>query len=236
LIKKHAGKPCRLEVKRGGRKVSITAVPASNPANGAGILGVMLAPSAVTVYQVQRPGPPPWRLVVQICRQIFRTVGALVHSRQTGVGVGQLSGPPGILAMLAIELKTDYRLALKFMVLLNLSLAMVNLLPLPVLDGGHIALAVFEKIRRRPLSPRLQQYATMAFAMLLIYFMLYVSYNDVVHWFIAFLFSNRCSNSNHKSSLRSLRLDSRVHLPGTAGKCFCGARAGQGEAPLPRHS
>lgn len=186
LIKKHPGKPCHLEVKRGGHNVNIRAVPASNLGTGAGILGVMLAPSAVTVYKVQRPGPAPWSLVAQIGAQIFRTVGALVHSRQTGVGVGQLSGPPGILAMLAIELKTDYRLGLKFMVLLNLSLAMINLLPLPVLDGGHIALAVFEKIRRRPLSPRIHQYATMAFAVLLIYLMLYVSYNDVVHRFSLF--------------------------------------------------
>jgi regulator of sigma E protease len=97
-----------------------------------------------------------------------------------------LSGPPGILAMLAIELKTDYRLALKFMVLLNISLAILNLLPVPVLDGGHVAMAILEKLRGRPLSPRIQEYATMVFATLLISFMLYVSYNDVVRRFPLF--------------------------------------------------
>jgi regulator of sigma E protease len=72
------------------------------------------------------------------------------------------------------------------MVLLNVSLGILNLLPLPVLDGGHILLACIEKLRGRPLSARLQEYATTAFAALLITFMLYVSYNDVVHRFPLF--------------------------------------------------
>jgi len=82
--------------------------------------------------------------------------------------------------MLAVEVKTDFRLALEFMVLLNISLAMLNLLPLPVLDGGHIAMALLEKLRGRPLSPRVQEFTTMIFATLLISFMVYVSYNDLV--------------------------------------------------------
>src|SRR5205807_3051034 len=118
--------------------------------------------------------------VSQVCRDTLSTLGALLHSKQTGIGVKDLSGPPGILAMLAAELKVDYRLGLKFMVLLNISLAFLNLLPLPVLDGGHILMAVIEKLRGRPLNPRIQEYATTAFAVLLISFMLYVSYNDVV--------------------------------------------------------
>jgi regulator of sigma E protease len=95
------------------------------------------------------------------------------------VRVGDLSGPPGIIAGLALELKTDVRLGLRFMVLLNISLAILNLLPLPVLDGGHILLALLEKLRGRPLSPRVQEYATTVFAVLLISFMLYVSYHDI---------------------------------------------------------
>ena len=75
-------------------------------------------------------------------------------------------------------MKADFRLALRFMVLLNINLAILNLLPLPVLDGGHIAMALLEKVRGRPLSRRIQEYATTAFAFLLISFMLYVSFND----------------------------------------------------------
>jgi regulator of sigma E protease len=156
-------------------------------------LGVRIGASSTSVYQVQKPGPLPWELVGQLGAETFNTIGALLHSRQTGVGVKDLSGPPGILAMLAAELKVDYRLGLKFMVLLNISLAILNLLPLPVLDGGHIAMALLEKLRGRPLSPRIQEYATTVFALLLISFMLYVSYNDVVKRFPLFrsLFSQQ---------------------------------------------
>jgi len=68
---------------------------------------------------------------------------------------------------------------LKFMVLLNISLGLLNLLPLPVLDGGHVAMAVAELVRGRPLSRRFEEAATVAFATLLICFMVYVSYNDI---------------------------------------------------------
>jgi regulator of sigma E protease len=67
--------------------------------------------------------------------------------------------------------------------LVNVSLALINLLPLPVLDGGHIALAMVEKLRGRPLSRRFKEYITGLFALLLICFMLYVSYNDIVQRF-----------------------------------------------------
>ena len=63
--------------------------------------------------------------------------------------------------------------------LLNVNLAVLNLLPVPVLDGGHVLLSVIEKIRRRPLSARIQEYATTAFAVLLISFMLYVTFFDI---------------------------------------------------------
>ena len=102
-----------------------------------------------------------------------------MHPRQTGVHLSDLSGPPGILAMLATEVRpiparppvhgaAEHQPGL------------LNLPPIPVLDGGHILMAVIEKIRGRPLSGRVQEYATTAFAAVLISFMLYVSFNDVV--------------------------------------------------------
>jgi len=68
---------------------------------------------------------------------------------------------------------------LSFLVLLNINLAIINLLPIPVLDGGHILMAVVEKIRRRPLSIKFVEYTTTGFAVLLISFMLYVTFFDI---------------------------------------------------------
>ena len=60
-----------------------------------------------------------------------------------------------------------------------MNLAILNLLPIPVLDGGHILLACIEKIRRRPINPRIIEYTTTVFAVLVISFMLYVTFFDV---------------------------------------------------------
>jgi regulator of sigma E protease len=90
-----------------------------------------------------------------------------------------MSGPAGILGKLAVDVQTDYRLALSFMVMLNINLALLNLMPLPVLDGGHITMALYELILRRRVSVRFQEYATTVFAVLLLSFMAYVSFFDV---------------------------------------------------------
>jgi len=55
----------------------------------------------------------------------------------------------------------------------------MNLLPVPVLDGGHIVMSIFEGLRGQPMSVRLQEYLTTAFAVLLIGFMLFVSFHDI---------------------------------------------------------
>jgi len=64
-------------------------------------------------------------------------------------------------------------------VLLNVGLAIFNMLPIPVLDGGHIVIALIEKIRRRPLNVKVLEYTTLVFAALLISFMMYVTFYDV---------------------------------------------------------
>jgi len=111
---------------------------------------------------------------------IFNTVGAIASSK-SDVKLQHMSGP---IMMLRVYYNmfsnTDgWRLALWFSVVLNVNLALLNLLPIPVLDGGHITMSIIEKIRRRPLSPRFVEYITTGFALLLISFMLYITFFDV---------------------------------------------------------
>ncbi len=178
LIEKRPDQATPMVVKRGDQKVALTVTPRLNPATNKGRIGVALGNSSATVYQVQKPGPTPWEHMSEVWTKTINVLSALLHSKQTGVGVKDLSGPPGILAILAAYINTDYRLALSFLVLLNVNLAVLNLLPVPVLDGGHILMAIVERIRRRPLSVKFVEYTTTAFAVLLIGFMLYVSFND----------------------------------------------------------
>lgn len=179
LIKQRPEKPSEIRVERDGQKLTLNITPTTDPTTRKGRIGVALGTSTTQVYIVQRPGPDPWTQVVDVVDKTLKTFGALIYSKQTGVGAKDLSGPVGILAMLAAWVNTDYRLALNFLVLLNVNLAILNLLPVPVLDGGHILMALAEKARRRPLNAKFVEYVTTAFTVVLISFMLYVTFFDI---------------------------------------------------------
>lgn len=179
LIKKRPGEPSDLVIQRGNEKLKMTVTPRLDPTTNVGKLGIALSPSTKTIYQVQKPGPTPLEQISNVLQMMGNTFSALFHHKETGIGAKDLSGPVGILSNLAIQVKTDYRLALSFMVLLNINLAILNLLPIPVLDGGHIIMSVYEAATRRKISVRFVEYTTTAFAVLLISFMLYVTFFDV---------------------------------------------------------
>ena len=179
LIHQRPEKISEVEVLRLGQKVKINVTPRLDPKTKEGMIGVMLSGSRVAVYKLQKPGPTPMESIGQTLSLLADTAGALIHSNQTGVGAKDMSGPAGIISTLAVQAKTDIRLALHFMVMVNLNLAILNLLPIPVLDGGHIVMALYEIVTRRRLSARIVEAVTMTFAVLLISFMLYVTFFDL---------------------------------------------------------
>jgi len=111
---------------------------------------------------------------------ITNTIGALL-SPQSDIKLQHLSGPVMIMRTyyLLFQSEWGWQLALWFSVVFNINLAIINLLPIPVLDGGHILLAILEAVRRRPLNIRVLEVLQGACAILLIGFMLYVSFYDV---------------------------------------------------------
>ena len=179
LIQDRAQQATEIVVRRGEKKLTLAITPRVNPATGKGLIGAQIGGSDKLVYQVQRPGPTPWAQVKEVFDKTIGTFAALLHSKQTGVGAKDLTGPVGIFAILAAQVNADYRLALSFLVLLNINLAFLNLLPLPVLDGGHIVMAILERIRGKALSVKFVEYVTTVFAVALISFMLYVTFFDI---------------------------------------------------------
>lgn len=176
IVSKSEGRSSTAVIDRTGQQLTFQLTPKYDPENKRGRIGVGFA---IGTLKVQKPGPHPWDQITGVWDQMVRTIKALVFSSQSGVKAKDLSGPVGILSVLAIQANTDYRLALSFLVLLNINLAVLNMLPVPVLDGGHICMAILEKIRGKPLSVRLIEITTSAFAILLISFMAYVTFFDV---------------------------------------------------------
>ena len=175
-LQKNGGKATEIVVRRDGENVPLPITP--RMIEGKVMIGVQFG-RGPRVYIERHPGPTPWENISEVGSLMWRTLYALFHPKQTGVGVSDLSGPVGILAMLGAMVKTDYRLALNFLVLLNVNLAILNMLPIPVLDGGHTVMGLIEGIFRRKIPVKIQEWSTTIFAVLLIGLMLYVTYHDV---------------------------------------------------------
>lgn len=124
--------------------------------------------------------PNPFTQINDAATSIFRMVGALL-SPNSDVKAAHFSGPVGIMRLYynIFENPDGWRIALAFSVLINVNLALMNLLPFPVLDGGHITLAIIEAIRRKPINVRVLEFVQTACALLLIGFMLYLTFYDV---------------------------------------------------------
>ncbi|MBC8245733.1 MAG: RIP metalloprotease RseP [Verrucomicrobia bacterium] len=176
-LQNNGSKATEIVVRRNGENVSLPITP--RLIEGKVMIGVQFG-RGPRVYVERHPGPTPWENISEVGSLMWRTLYALFHKEETGVGVSDLSGPVGILAMLGAMVKTDYRLALNFLVLLNVNLAILNMLPIPVLDGGHTVMGLIEGIFRRKIPAKLQEWATTGFAVALISLMLYVTFHDVV--------------------------------------------------------
>src|SRR5438067_13422129 len=95
-----------------------------------------------------------------------------------------MSGPVMMLRVyyLMFENRDGWLMAFWFSVVLNVNLALLNLLPMPVLDGGHITLAIIEALRRRPVNARVLEIVQTACAVLLIGFMVYIAFSTCRIW------------------------------------------------------
>ncbi|HEY1583264.1 MAG TPA: site-2 protease family protein, partial [Chthoniobacterales bacterium] len=104
-----------------------------------------------------------------------------VASPKSDVKLQHLSGPLGIFRIyyLLFENERGWQLALWFSVILNVNLAILNMLPIPVLDGGHIVLALVEAVRRKPVNMRVLEFIQTGCAVLIIGYIAYISFFDV---------------------------------------------------------
>ncbi|MGV3753960.1 MAG: RIP metalloprotease RseP [Verrucomicrobiota bacterium] len=106
---------------------------------------------------------------------------AALFSPKSDIKPQHLSGPVGIMRIYYLLFESDqgWRLAIWFSVVLNINLAIMNMLPVPVLDGGHITLALINLISRREVHPKILNWVYQACAFMVIGYILYVSFYDV---------------------------------------------------------
>lgn len=120
----------------------------------------------------------PFKQVTDSMRVTFRVLVALFHPR-SDIGVSNLSGPVGISYTLYVISQISILDVLAIVLLININLAILNLLPIPVLDGGHMAMATFAKLRGKPISPNWIASIQGSFMLFFLGLVIYVSFFDV---------------------------------------------------------
>jgi regulator of sigma E protease len=134
--------------------------------------------SAMGKYDVRHPSPG--EQIHASVMSIVNTLDAILSSKSS-IGIQHMGGPVMMMNAYYTMLSgpEGLRMALWFSVVLNVNLALINLLPIPVLDGGHITLAIIEGIRRKPVNVRILEVVQTACALLIIGFMIFIAFFDV---------------------------------------------------------
>jgi regulator of sigma E protease len=177
-INKHPKDELVLHVERGGAKLDIPVKPTPLPTGDQMKPRIGIEWDTAGIVSIQHPSP-----IEQVYNSVastLKTIGA-VASPKSDVKLQHLSGPVGIwnIYLRLFEAEGGWKLALWFSVILNVNLAILNMLPIPVLDGGHIVLALIESVRRKPVNMRVLEVVQTSCAVVIIGYMLYITFFDV---------------------------------------------------------
>lgn len=168
-----------LVISRGGEEQELSVSPAYDKTSERAMIGVMSSatmehPGAVRSAQlaVQKTGSVISMMVYELYKIILKFSGA------------ELAGPIGVAQMAGQVAQMGFVPLLNFTAFLSLNLAIINLLPIPALDGGHFVGLCVEAVIGRPMGPRFTYYAQRVGIALLVLLMVFATKNDVVRVFL----------------------------------------------------
>jgi regulator of sigma E protease len=185
-IQPRPGQEVQVTILREGRERTLRATPDAR-ANGdrsVGVLGIGAGPAQ---FERLDPFSALWAGTVQTWDVSAQTLVAVGQMLTGSRGTEDLGGPLGIGKIAGEAAKLGFASLLTFMAVLSVNLALINLFPIPVLDGGHLVFYAAEAIRGRPLPAKAQEIGFRAGFALLITLFLFATWNDlanlgVVRW------------------------------------------------------
>src|SRR5215469_3968179 len=186
VIELNTGTAIDIAVKRGGRDVTLHATPrvmSEQDRLGFTHQVTRLGISRKGVEYVKRDpatalwyaAGETWNLTVMTLKGVWQMIIGL---RSTN----ELSGPFGIVQMSGVAAQDGVLSLLGFAALLSINLGLINLFPIPVLDGGHLLFYAAEAIRGRPLGQRAQEYGFRLGLALVFTLMIFATWNDLSRW------------------------------------------------------
>jgi len=185
LIKNSDGRQVELGIERNGKPLTIEATPAMEVVKNLFgeevgkryMLGITRTDEVE--YEKVPLGEAVKAAFIQTWNLIYLTIMGLVKIIERVVPASELGGPIRIAEIAGQQLEAGWMNLLYFMGLLSVNLGVLNLLPIPVLDGGHLVFLTLEGIRRKPLSEQTMLAGQKVGMALLGSLMIFVFYNDI---------------------------------------------------------
>ncbi len=176
-IKRHAGRTLLLRWKRDGTELSGTTTVTSEGRIGVSIDGIYLGPTRRVQYSIVGAFTEGWVKTGQSVYLFYLTISKIFAGKAS---IRESFGGPIAIAQLATQ-SASYGIEsfLGFMALLSMSLAIINILPFPALDGGHLVMMLFERLFRREIPHRVKIVIQQTGFILLLLLMAFVIYNDI---------------------------------------------------------
>ena len=180
-ISKRPGQPTELGIKRGEGMVTITVTPAPSGPDGKGRIGIShaVAPGPGAVFVRSNPLVAVKDGLLKTWEWTYMTVKGMFKLLTAQLAPSNIGGPIQIAAAAGEQARQGLAYLTLFTALISVNLAVLNLLPVPMLDGGHLLFFVCEAILGRPVSLRKREIAQQVGFVLLMMLMVYAVYNDL---------------------------------------------------------
>ena len=174
------GQTVDLTILRDGQEMAFAITPVYDETEGRYMIGITIQQGYADL-----PGgmviPAAWNLCKEAATVILDSLGKLVT---TGEGLEQTSGPVGVVQMVAEQTKQGgFEIFLYLSVIISINLGLMNLLPIPGLDGSRLVFMAIEAVRRKPVSQNVESMIHLAGYVLLLGLMVFFTFKDVLRIF-----------------------------------------------------
>ena len=175
------------QIDRAGKEITLSATPKLTVKKNAegeeveiGLLGVEWSPEFVS-YERQNPAMALWvgvQRTYMVTTNILSYIGDMFSGRR---GTDELGGPLRIAQISGQMAEQGIGAVILLMAMLSVNLGLINLFPIPMLDGGHLAFYLIEALLGRPLGAKAQEYGFRFGLILVLMLVVFVTWNDLVH-------------------------------------------------------